>query len=1290
MSHQKELEKSKYRNWVRGGLAYKYLKAGLKEFADDVVHQEHNRILQFANTMSGRTCNQCYLRNLRPLHTCRKDQTGRNKCPWGQNSCNCLFTKKQPCPYKICDTIMEEILKSHGSTPPTPYWKNTDIQKWCSAPWEIAKCFINAPGYSDKSAADDIDTPGLLHVFINNINHRTHLLDSMNKGDMFQKTLKKRNELFHSPTMEMEGTKLNECIDDIIEILEDEKELKARHDAQEAVLKLKQLKQENFIITTHNEVEVCRDALTYITNKAEELKQTIQGAKDEIAKKQAEATEAVGDETKKVLRDALGESDNQNETLYERVGRLESDHLVTKQRLTILESKVDKLETIRQNQQKQLHYVEGKQALQNGLVKLYQQHYVKTSISPLKSRENDISISEVYVPPQMAVETKPKSNDGEDREVQTPTPNKRYIHGYHEIFQTNGLKHKAVYIIGDVGTGKRSFCKMMIQNWCTAFTDNSVNIVTGSKSGNSTESGTGATYEVIQESDTRGNKLSSVSKYEPDHVRNIVTGSKCGSSVDPDTGATYEDIKESDTHDKELSSVFSCSSTSVSSDSEFSSTSEYESDGDFQYSNDQSSNAVDGNINEIRKFDFLFFIPLRKMSGLSDITEMIKAIVTDAGLASNDVIDGILEQESERCLIVADGLDEWTLPKDKYRLSHVSYGLPKRDRAKHATVITLSRPSAKGILSMKSSECDKKVELLGINIRLIKCFIEKYMSQSNNKGISSRTFMKKIKSAKLKHLEKTPLLLQQLLWLYCNGNEIGKSTSDTYSHIINIMLGWSQNKEEEEDVEERQKGYINEDKDEQLPEMLHKFDRCEANKRFLLPLARVAFEALTSETGSNAFSRKHLRKRGVSNDCITTLIKLGILVEENCFDPTKENTRLVFIHISYLEFFAAVHVSSQYNKHQCSIHQKTILEDLFRNCKSAADILQLSNIIKMVCGLSPNIISELSKMISDIVSGDESMITHRNTLSECWWGKPDQELMQIQNLLFNCLSEGDSDDQPMFSLYDVTIIYNINASLFQRIIQENVLYLHARCILEVHARCILEVEPWRWIAQLEHLQYLYIYSSSLPHSDLVLLSSFIQETPLKFLSLFRVYCIQSDCEGHAIDLSKHDQLQRLQLIDCDQVTIPNINTKHLEILHLNSSRIFNIDLLLNASSLTELHFGPIYFPRLTYNLDSVMHTLNQLRKLKLEQVDINTNALTVTPEMKYLEHIELHPDSMSLASWRTFVDSLLTLQQSVSVSSLDSYFSSKIGYDKGNYVRQNKMFEVIEDSWEHFKFRTKK
>ncbi|XP_053383644.1 uncharacterized protein LOC123537265 isoform X2 [Mercenaria mercenaria] len=273
MNHKEE----KYRNWVRGGLAYLYLKAGIKGFADDVVQQQHKHILHTVNNTPGLSCNQCCVRDLQPLHKCEKDpDSGRNRCPRRQNICNCLSTKTKPCPSRICDAIMEEILNNHGSTPPRPNWRNTDAQKWCSNPWEIAKCFIDLPGYSFQSKADDFDASALLQMFINNVSLTRHFSDKLNRSDTLKKTLQRRNELFHSSAMEMEDSQLAECIDEIIAILEDEKELKARHDTQEAVRSLKQLKQESFIITTPQESDVLISAVTHVTNRFKELTQPLE------------------------------------------------------------------------------------------------------------------------------------------------------------------------------------------------------------------------------------------------------------------------------------------------------------------------------------------------------------------------------------------------------------------------------------------------------------------------------------------------------------------------------------------------------------------------------------------------------------------------------------------------------------------------------------------------------------------------------------------------------------------------------------------------------------------------------------------------------------------------------------------------------------------------------------------------------------------------------------------------------------------------------------------------------
>ncbi|XP_060590218.1 uncharacterized protein CXorf38-like, partial [Ruditapes philippinarum] len=330
MSHQSEIEKTKYRNWVKGGLALKYFREGIKGFADKIVKQEHQRILSVAGHTTGLPCNQCCIKTLRPIHRCIKDQSsGRPFCPLVQTHCSCMDLKAKPCPNKICDIVLEEVLNNHASTPPQPNWRNTDIQKWVVSPWEIAKCFIQAPGYSSKTGIADVDLSGLLHIFIYNFSFHEHFSCSVTSTDRLKKALQIRNDIFHSPNMEIDDTEFNTCIDNILDILGDDKELKSLDDVKQAVSNLKELKNKGFIITTHSESEVCRASIASIIQHTDELTDNIEKI------------------TESVRANVLEYSRNDCEVLKQRVERLETNVASMQQRLSNLERKKEEMDAIR-------------------------------------------------------------------------------------------------------------------------------------------------------------------------------------------------------------------------------------------------------------------------------------------------------------------------------------------------------------------------------------------------------------------------------------------------------------------------------------------------------------------------------------------------------------------------------------------------------------------------------------------------------------------------------------------------------------------------------------------------------------------------------------------------------------------------------------------------------------------------------------------------------------------------------------------------------------------------------
>ncbi|XP_053405522.1 uncharacterized protein LOC123566657 [Mercenaria mercenaria] len=282
MAHKRQLEKEEYRQWVKAGLGLGYLKEGLAPFCDDIAKQQHKDILdniKQTKNLPTVACGHCGLKTLKPDHV----KTGKNQCPLGQANCNCCYTKgKIACPNNVCSAIYDYIVTNHASAPPAPTWKNTKTQQWTVDPWSIAKCFINAPGYDQKTSAADTDCTGLLHVIINNKYFHKHVQCNFVAANVFSKVRQYRNEIFHSSTMELEEADANTYIDDMIAVLQDGKELINRKDAQDAVKKLEALKNEDFIVTTENMKKVLGD----IREEFENIKRSTEGlaTKDDLKK----------------------------------------------------------------------------------------------------------------------------------------------------------------------------------------------------------------------------------------------------------------------------------------------------------------------------------------------------------------------------------------------------------------------------------------------------------------------------------------------------------------------------------------------------------------------------------------------------------------------------------------------------------------------------------------------------------------------------------------------------------------------------------------------------------------------------------------------------------------------------------------------------------------------------------------------------------------------------------------------------------------------------------------------
>ncbi|XP_060572171.1 uncharacterized protein LOC132730295 isoform X2 [Ruditapes philippinarum] len=238
--------------------------------------------------------------------------------------------------------------------------------------------------------------------------------------------------------MELEESEANTYLDDMIAVLQDGKELLHRSDAQIAVKKLQDLKKKDFIITTEGFEEMLRqikEEMTKIRKSSEEN----EGLKNELT------------ELKEQMTKEKEEAEKIHTELERKFTALETE----------LKEEIKRLKVEVSPQQKQLENEKAKSEWQKELIASYCKTLLKVPAMPLLSRGQKCNFLEIYVRPTITREI--KGEKGETKEIE--------VKSMSDIFIKNDVPLKHIYVLGDVGSGKSSFCKYLVNCWCTAHSD---------------------------------------------------------------------------------------------------------------------------------------------------------------------------------------------------------------------------------------------------------------------------------------------------------------------------------------------------------------------------------------------------------------------------------------------------------------------------------------------------------------------------------------------------------------------------------------------------------------------------------------------------------------------------------------------------------------------------------------------------------------------------------------------------------------------------------------------------
>ncbi|XP_052760852.1 uncharacterized protein LOC128203465 isoform X2 [Mya arenaria] len=364
------------------------------------------------------------------------------------------------------------------------------------------------------------------------------------------------------------------------------------------------------------------------------------------------------------------------------------------------------------------------------------------------------------------------------------------------------------------------------------------------------------------------------------------------------------------------------------------------------------------NMEYFENFEFLFHVKLRDSCDVCDLNEFIRDQIIAQVYQPKDVEGAYkLAQsvlETSNCLIIADGLDEWTHPTGSHcRCPRDEKGrLPFRNSAINAKVLITSRPWRLSQFRVKDIKIDKYLEIKGVTN--VEELVDKVVSVLNGETGTKRSkdFFAYVSQLRLPDLRQKPIITMQLVSIWYEGFTDTSSVCGIYANMIDMLFGRCNNAEE---------SLIQMDAS-HLPDCITSKENIMKRQTALTKLSRLAFITLFSQDcKSTVVFEDTLVRRELTEAEIHLSVNVGILSEKRSFSITRKSSHFSFIHKTFQEFLAALNLCSN--------------QDAFDNTLvprySSVDQNPLDDIAQVfifTCGMKPQLGIQISSLIARVVA----------------------------------------------------------------------------------------------------------------------------------------------------------------------------------------------------------------------------------------------------------------------------------------------------------------------------------
>ena len=419
-------------------------------------------------------------------------------------------------------------------------------------------------------------------------------------------------------------------------------------------------------------------------------------------------------------------------------------------------------------------------------------------------------------------------------------------------------------------------------------------------------------------------------------------------------------------------------------------------------------------------FDFLFFVQLRYVEGISSIKDIIFSSLERLSHFQK-IVHHIMNRYSEKVLIILDGLDEYAL--------NLSYsGL------NFCTVISTARPWKFDRVCTRNTKFDIVLKISGLDTngvaemakKLLKVLNDQKLNSSDAKSKENVTppsvdnFLENVRRTGMSDSVRVPLILLIMLEAYLEKGYLSSSRTCNLLCLLECLVIRGEQKltdEEGTKLENMKEGWSKTEKS------FNGFDSNEtlAEYSYLLQkLARLAYEGLNrpDNTCTLVFSEKEL-SRYFSQDELQICLKFGLLSKSKQLTSflTRVRVSLSFYHKLVQELFAALWV----------VNSSESFVQFMTNIKSIQDITEMENTIYFIYGTDSHLGSCLTKHMVALFNKDSIILQQRQNIN-CDIMLP-WELHQMSSILLQCQEEERSNGQPNEPVYTSDIsVFSISNS----------------------------------------------------------------------------------------------------------------------------------------------------------------------------------------------------------------------------------------------------------------------